>query len=69
VVTGGFFHSVGVVCAKVEKRCLLRSMLAQFGHLVHAAFLGLLLFSLIPALGFVALSLLTRVFLLALCES
>ena len=39
-------------------------MFSQFGHLIDAAFHGLLLFALDPALGFVPLSLLSRVFLL-----
>jgi len=41
---------------------------AQFGHLIHAAFHGPLLFSLVPALCFVPLSLLPCVFFLALCK-
>jgi len=41
---------------------------AQFGHLVDSACNSFFLFSLIPALCFVPLSLLARVFLLALCE-
>jgi hypothetical protein len=43
-------------------------MFAQFGHLVGAGWNGVFLFALIPALGFVSLSLLPCVFLLALCE-
>src|SRR5215469_394328 len=65
---GGLLRSASVLRAEIEKRCLLRGMLAQFGHLVDAACNRLLLFSLIPALCFVPLSLLPRVFLLALCE-
>jgi hypothetical protein len=68
VTGGGLLRSVRILCAKIEKRCLLRSVFAQFGHLVHAACNSLLLFSLIPALCFVPLSLLPCVFLLALCK-
>jgi hypothetical protein len=43
-------------------------MFAQFGHVVDGAYDRLLLLALTPALGFVSLSLLARVFLLALCK-
>ena len=59
---------VHVFCAEIEERRLLCGMFAQFGHLVDSACNSLLLFSLISALRFVPLSLLPRVFLLALCE-
>jgi hypothetical protein len=68
VVTGGLLYRVRLLWAEIEKCGLLSSMFAQFGHLVHAARNSLLLFSLIPALCFLALSLLPCVFLLALCE-
>jgi hypothetical protein len=57
-----------VFCAEIEERRLLCGMFAQFGHLVDSAGNRLLLFSLISALRFISLSLLPRVFLLALCE-
>jgi len=70
VVTGcGVIRGASFLYAKIEKCRLLSGMFAQFGHLVHTAHNGLLLFSLIPALCLVPLSLLPRVFLLALCES
>jgi hypothetical protein len=68
VVTGRLFGSPSVLCVKVEKRCLLRSMFAQFCHLVDAAANILLLFSLTSPLCFVPLSLLPCVFLLTLRE-
>ena len=68
VVTGGLVRGARVLCAKIEKRCLLRSMFAQFGHLVHGARNSLLLFPLISALCFVPLSLLPGMFFLTLCE-
>jgi hypothetical protein len=45
------------------------SVLPEFIHQIHVARVGLILFSLTPALGFVALSLLPRVFFLSLRES
>jgi hypothetical protein len=66
VVSRGFLGTASVLCAKIEKRCLLGSVFAQYGHFVHAICRKLLLFSLIPALCFVTLSLLPCVFLLAL---
>lgn len=68
VAVGGLLGIVFVSGAEIEERRLLRGMFAQFGHLVDSAGNRLLLFSLIPALHFVSLSLLPRVFLLALCE-
>jgi hypothetical protein len=65
-ILGGRLRGVLVSCAEIEERGLLCGMLAQFSHLVDAACNRLLLFSLIPALCFVPLSLLARVFLLAL---
>src|SRR5215813_2783595 len=65
---GGLLHSVRLLCADIEKCCLLCSMFTQLSHLVHAAGNSFLLFSLIPALCFVPLSLLPCVFLLALCK-
>ena len=53
--------------ALIDKRCLLGRMFAQFSHLVDAAGNSLFLFSLIPAFCFIPLSLLPRLFLLALC--
>jgi hypothetical protein len=44
-------------------------MFTQLGHVVDGACDRLLLFALIPALGLVSLSLLARVFLLALGKS
>ncbi len=41
-------------------------MFTQFGHFVDIAACGFFLFSLIPALSFVALFLLSRLFFLAL---
>jgi hypothetical protein len=66
VIMGGRLRGVLVCCAEIEERRLLCGMFAQFSHLVDAAGNSLLLFSLIPALRFVPLSLLARVFLLAL---
>ena len=67
LVTGmGLFGGVSLVCAEIEKRCLLGSMFLQFGHFVHAPGNHLVLFPLISALEFVALSLLSCVFLLPL---
>lgn len=67
LITGrGLICGAAVICAEIEKCRLLGSMFPQFGHLVHATCNRLLLFSLIPALGFVPLSLLSCVFLLAL---
>jgi hypothetical protein len=43
-------------------------MLAQFGHLIHAAFHRLLLGTLVPALRLVLLSLSPGVFFLAFCK-
>jgi hypothetical protein len=57
-----------LVCAEIKKRCLLCGMFAQLRHLVDAARDSLLLLPLAPALGFVPLPLLARVFLLALGE-
>lgn len=57
-----------VLCANIEERRLLCGVFAQFRHLVHRTCNRLLLFSPIFALRFVSLSLLPRVFLLALCE-
>jgi len=37
VVTRGFLSSASVLCAKIEKRRLLGTVFAQFGHFVHAA--------------------------------
>jgi hypothetical protein len=68
VVTGGLLGSSNVLCAKIEKRRLLRGVFAQFCHLVDAAANILLLFSLTSPLCFVALSLLPCVFLLTFCE-
>jgi hypothetical protein len=56
VTAGGLIRSASVLCAKIEKRCLLRSVFAQFGHLVHAACNSLLLFSLISALPAVSVA-------------
>jgi hypothetical protein len=53
--------------AKIE-RSLLRSVLALFSHLVHAARNGLLSLPLILSVCFVLLSLLASVLFLALCE-
>jgi hypothetical protein len=47
---------------------LLCSCGRNFSHLVHAARNSLLLFPLIPSLRFIPLSLLPRVFFLALCK-
>jgi hypothetical protein len=60
---GGYF-----VVANLEERGLVLCVLSQFFHFVHGA-LGLLVFSLNSALGFVALLLLPRLFFLALMES
>jgi hypothetical protein len=68
VILGGRLRGVLVSCAEIEERRLLCGMFAQFGHLVGAAWNGVFLFALIPALCFVSLSLLPCVFLLALCE-
>jgi len=68
VIAGsGLLLSVRFIRAKIESR-LLCSVLAQFSHLVHAARNGLLLLPLLPSLCFVPLSLLPRVFFLALCK-
>ncbi|HKF04863.1 MAG TPA: hypothetical protein VKB49_21255 [Candidatus Sulfotelmatobacter sp.] len=64
----GRIRGVLVSCAEIEERRLLCGMLVQFSHLVDAACNRLLLFSLIPALCFVPLSLLPCMFLLALCK-
>jgi hypothetical protein len=61
-------HSLRVLCSDIEECRLLCGMFAQFGHLVDAAWNGVFLFALIPALCFVSLSLLPCMFLLALCE-
>ena len=61
-------HSLRIVCSDIEERLLLCGMLAQFSHLIDTACNTLLLFSLIPALCFVPLSLLPCVFFLALCK-
>jgi hypothetical protein len=68
VILGGRFRSVLVLCAEIEEGRLLCGMLAQFRHLVDSTCNSFFLFSLIPTLCFVPLSLLARVFLLALCE-
>jgi hypothetical protein len=68
VTVGGLLGIVFVFCAEIEERRLLCGMFAQFSHLVDSACNRPLLFSLISALCFVSLSLLPRVFLLALCE-
>jgi len=57
---------VRLLYADIEERCLFGSMLPQFGELVDATGSRLLLFSLIPALCFVALFLLSFVFFLTL---
>ena len=66
MVTARLFRRVCLPFAEIEKRGLLGGMFAQFCHLVDAADGGLLLLSLTSALRFVPLSLLARVFLLAL---
>ena len=68
VIPGGRLRGVLVSCAEIEERRLFCGMLAQFSHLVDAACNRLLLFPLTPALCFIPLSLLTCVFLLALCK-
>ena len=68
VILGGRLRGILVSCAEIEERRLLCSVFAQFSHFVDAAGNNLLLFPLTPALCFVPLSLLPRVFLLALCE-
>ena len=68
VTLGGLLSIVLVSRAEIEERRLLCGMFAQFSHLVDSASNSLLLFSLIPALCFVPLSLLPCVFLLALCK-
>lgn len=68
VAWGGLLRPVRFLRTEIEERGLLCGVFAQFGHLVHAAWNGLFLFALIPALSLVPLSLLPRVFLLALCE-
>jgi hypothetical protein len=68
VTVVGLLGIVLVFCTEIEECRLLCGMFAQFGHLVGSACNRLLLFSLISALRFVSLSLLPRVFLLALCE-
>ena len=65
-ILGGRLGGVLVSCAEIEERRLFCGMLAQFSHLIDTACNRLPLFSLTPALCFVALSLLARVFLLAL---
>jgi hypothetical protein len=68
VIAGSeFLVSVCFIRAKIE-RSLLRSVLAQFSHLVHDARNGFLLLPLILSLCFVPLSLLPRVLFFALCE-
>jgi len=52
----------------IEKCCLLCRVLTQFGELVDAAGGRFFLFSLVPALFFIALPLLPCVFLLTLCK-
>ena len=66
-VVGGH-GGVRVVCSDVEERSLFCGMFAQFCHLVDGSWNSVFLFALDPALCFVSLSLLTRVFLLALGE-
>ena len=68
VILGGRLRGVLVSCAEIEERRLLCGMFTQFGHLVDSACNSFFLFSLIPTLCFVPLSLLARVFLLALCK-
>ena len=65
-ILGRRLRGVLVSCAEIEERRLLCGMLAQFSHLVDSACNSFFLFSLIPTLCFVPLSLLARVFLLAL---
>ena len=64
----GVLGSIRVVCSDVEERSLLCGMFAQLGHLVDGTWNSVFLFALDPALCFVSLSLLARVFLLALGE-
>ena len=68
VAWGGLLRAVRFLRAEIEERGLLCGMFAQFSHLVDSACNRLPLFSPISALCFVPLSLLPRVFLLALCE-
>ena len=68
VVTRGLFRGVRFFFAEIEECRLLCGVFTQFGHLVDSACNRLHLSSLILALCFVSLSLLPRVFLLALCE-
>jgi hypothetical protein len=60
---GGYF-----VVANLEECGLVLCVFSQFFHFVYRA-LGLLVFTLNSALGFIALLLLPRLFLLALMES
>ena len=64
----GLLRSFIFLDTNVEQRRLFCSMFTQFGHLIHAAFHGLLLPSLAPALCLIPLSLLPCVFFLALCK-
>jgi hypothetical protein len=68
VTVRGLLRFVVISCAEIEECRLLCGMFAQFGHLVDSACNSLLLFALTSALCFVPLSLLPRVFLLALCK-
>lgn len=66
IILLGVLGSVRIVCAEIEERRLLSGMFSQFSHLVDGAWNSVFLFALTPALGFVSLSLLARMFLLAL---
>ena len=70
VTFGGLLRSLVVIimCAEIEERGLLGGVFAEFGHLIDGSWNRVFLFALISALSFVALSLLARVFLLALGE-
>ena len=65
VVTATFLTSSSVFNANIEERGLLCSVFTQLGHFIHAGRSSLLLFPLVPALCFVTLSLLPRLFFLA----
>lgn len=62
----GLVRRLLVICSEIKKGRLLCCVPAEFGHLVDSAGSSVLLLALSPALGFVPLPLLARVFLLAL---